>query len=430
MDFGSFTFYLFACVSTLYVVHFGFYLVGANLYDIWQFKRHFKQRWMAAQGLSPLFHPLVSVLVPAHNEEKVVARCLESLIRSTYDRIEILVVDDASSDKTPKVVRKFIKEHKDFTIRLIRQKENTGKGGALNNALRDHAKGELAMTLDADSMVASTAITNAVSYFHDPKVVGVAAHVHIIEEHSVLGVLQKFEHMVGYRSKKAYSLFNCEFVIGGVASTYRMDILRRVGFYDTDTLTEDIGLSTKIVNQGNRANRILYGADVVAITEGVETFRALLKQRYRWKYGSLQNLVKYRRLIGRFDHNFSRMLTLYRMPMAVISELVLLTTPVVWGYVIYASLGQYSLGLILGAYLTITTYMLITLWSAESIRFTERLRMSFYAPIAYFIFYIMDLVQLVAIVRCLAHIHYLLRRKDTGSTWVSPKRVGREVAVQ
>jgi cellulose synthase/poly-beta-1,6-N-acetylglucosamine synthase-like glycosyltransferase len=281
------------------------------------------------------------------------------------------------------------------------------------------------MTLDADSLLAPSAVANALSYFEDPCVAGVAANVQIIDEPTVLGVLQRFEHMIGYRSKKLYSLTNCEFVVGGVASTYRMRVLRKVGFYDTDTLTEDIGLSTKVAALGNRRFRLVYGADVVAMTEGVLTFRALARQRYRWKYGSMQNLVKYHRMIGNPSRRYARTLTMYRLPMAVLSEFTLLVSPLAWTYAAYMSLTQYTPALVLGAYATITAYTLITVWMDENLPRRERLRLSCYAPTAYFVFYIMDLVQLTAILRCLVRTRSLLRRRDVGSTWASPERAGK-----
>ena len=432
MDFGEISFYLFAVVSTLYVLHFGFYLIGANFYDIWQFRRHFARQLDAARGQGDAREPLITILIPAHNEEKVIIRCLDSVFASSYQRLQVIVVDDASSDATTKLVRQYIKEHelrKGDRCRLVAKLRNGGKGSALNFALKYYARGDFAMTLDADSILAPDAVENALSYFSDPKVVGVAANVQIIDEPTVLGILQKFEHMIGYRSKKVYSITNCEFVIGGVASTYRMDVIRKVGFYDTDTLTEDIGLSIKIISAGNRQNRIVYAADVVAATEGVEKFRALLKQRYRWKYGSLQNLIKYRQLILSTDRRFTRGLTFYRMPIAVLGEIMLFFAPVVWTYVLYITLTQYSLGLIIGAYLTITIYTLITLWTAEKLRLWDRVRLSIYAPVAYFIFYVMDFIQFVAICRCLLRLDKLVYRKDAGSRWISPERLGREVSL-
>jgi cellulose synthase/poly-beta-1,6-N-acetylglucosamine synthase-like glycosyltransferase len=284
------------------------------------------------------------------------------------------------------------------------------------------------MTLDSDSFIRPNTIANAVRYFDNPKIVGVAANVQIITEPTILGTLQKFEHMIGYRSKKTYSWLNCEFVIGGVASTYRMRTLREVGFYDTDTLTEDIGLSTKITSRGNRAEQLVYGSDVLAITEGVVSFQALTRQRYRWKYGSLQNLVKYRHLMFNPDPRYSTTLTMYRMPMALISEFVLLLSPLVWAYALYITLTQYSLYLVIGAYLTITAYVFVTLWFDENLSLRSRLYLTIYTPVMYAMFYVMDLVQLIAIGHCLLKLPALITQRDIGGTWTSPKRIGKRIA--
>jgi cellulose synthase/poly-beta-1,6-N-acetylglucosamine synthase-like glycosyltransferase len=370
---------------------------------------------------------LVSIVIAAHNEEQVITRALDSIRMSSYPWYEVIVADDASTDRTEELVQDYRARHPEMDLRLYRMVKNVGKGAALNAVLRDHARGEYVMTLDADSIISPDAVAKALSYFEDPCVAGVAANVHIIDEPTVLGVLQRFEHMIGYRSKKLYSVTNCEFVVGGVASTYRMRVLRKVGFYDTDTLTEDIGLSTKVTSLGNRRFRLVYGADVVAKTEGVLTFRALARQRYRWKYGSMQNLVKYRHLIGNPSRRYSRTLTLYRMPMAVLSEFTLLVSPLAWTYAIYMSLTHYTATLVVGAYATITAYTLITIWMDETLSRRARLRLTMYAPTAYFVFYLMDLVQLVAITRCLIRTRSLVQRRDVGNTWSSPKRAGKLV---
>lgn len=427
-------FYAFAFVSALYVSHLGFYLIAANFYDIWQRKRRFAlRRGFAGPGArstsqqQPSDHPLVSVIISAHNEEKVITRTLDSLAASQYPNVEFLVADDASKDRTKQLVRDYMVRHPDMNLHVYRMHRNVGKGSALNTLLRRHVRGEFVMTLDADSVLLPDTIQNAISYFADPTIAGVAANVRIMDEPTILGVLQKFEHMVGYRSKKMYSLLNCEFVVGGVASSYRMDVLRRVGFYDTDTQTEDIGLSIKIVNLGNHSFRMVYAVDVVAMTEGVASFRALIKQRLRWKYGSLQNLIKYRHLLFNRSSRYSRTLTLYRMPMAIISEFGLLITPFAWSYLLYMTFVQYNPTLFVGAYLTITLYMLITIWFDENLRTAGRLRLSLYAFVSYFIFYIMDVVQFVGIVRCLYRSKSLVLQKRTSGTWVSPGRVGGEV---
>jgi len=445
----SILFYLFVIIGMINMVHFALYLVGGNIYDIKAF-RHRKPRQRSLDS----HLPLVSVLVPAFNEEKVVERSLQSIWNNTYENIEIIVISDGSTDGTAAAVQRFINSrtrvYRQTVPEIVRtknglrrvwhrgqfpiqrriklvQQRNGGKASALNNGLRNHARGELIMMLDADSLLHKRAIANAIKYFDNPKVVGVAANVRIIEEFSILGILQRFEHMIGYRSKKFFTLANCELIIGGVASTYRREVLDSVGHYDTDTVTEDIGLSMKIAALGNRQNRLVYGADIAAMTEGVGTFRELLKQRYRWKLGNLQNLVKYRRLIFATDERYSKTMTWYRIPMGYLGELLLILQPFVLGYVLYLSIHFLTVGLMLGAYLTITLYILMTIWPDEHMSVSSKAKSSLYAPFLYFIFYVMDTVQLISITRCLINHKRIVNLADTKSSWITVERAGKKV---
>lgn len=411
-------FYIFVVVSTINVLHFGFYLVGANYYDIMRYRRNTVIKKTRARK------PIVSVLIAAHNEELSIVRCLDSVLKSSYRKIEVIVIDDASSDATRSLVRQYIKDHPKKNIRLRFRRKNGGKGEALNHALRGGISGSLVMTLDADSLIHKHSIANAVSYFADPKVVGVAANVRVLDSHTILGLLQKFEYIVAYRSKKFFSVTNSEFIVGGVASTYRTEVLKNVGFYDNDIQTEDIALSIKIVAEGNKENRIVYGADVIAMTEGVITFKALLRQRYRWKMGSLQSILKYRRLVANRSNIYSRMLTWYRMPMAFFGEAMLLLEPFAFGYVLHLCLQTDSLSLIIGAYITITIYLMWNILPDEHMGWSKKLQMSGYAPVMYFIMYIMNIVQLISIIHCLLNYRQALRRVKTVSTWKSPERQG------
>jgi cellulose synthase/poly-beta-1,6-N-acetylglucosamine synthase-like glycosyltransferase len=439
-------FYLFIAIGFINLIHFGLYLVGANLYDL--------KSWLSQKRNRPLVanKPLVSVLVPAFNEEKVIERCLKSIWSNTYEKIQIIVINDGSSDQTAEAVQRFIRSRactynrvepkivrtknglkrvwrrgRSPMIRQIRlvQQSNTGKARALNRGLRYYAKGELIMTLDADSLIHKKAIARAVSYFDTPDVVGVAANVRIIDEFTVLGILQRFEHMIGYRSKKFFTLANCEFIIGGVASTYRKTVLDKVGYYDTDTVTEDIGLSMKIAALGNKKYRLVYAADVAAMTEGVANFRALLAQRYRWKLGGLQNIVKYRSMLFNRDERYTKALTYYRMPMAFIGELLILLELFVLAYVLYLSIHYFTIGLVLGAYTTITLYILLSIWPDEHLDLRGKIKASLLAPWLYFIFYLMNAIQVISIIRCLIEKDKIINLKDQKNIWVSPRRLGK-----
>ena len=437
--------------NLLSLLHLGLYMVGANVYDIREFK---KKR--ALRKLEQKQRPLVSVIVPAHNESVGIRRTLDSIRRSTYKNIEIIVVNDGSVDDTASIVeryvadqkghittsqmarsarsgrlyRRYIREQVGVTNIVLVNQENKGKGAAMNNAIANHARGELMMCLDADSLLDPYAIENAVRHFDDPAVMGIAANVRVMGGNNWLTLLQRFEHMIGYRSKKFYTLSTSEFIIGGVASTYRTALVKAVGMYDTDTQTEDIGLSMKLIaHEGNRNHRIEYAADVVAMTEGVQTYRALIKQRYRWKLGCLQNLFKYRGLfLSDNDSKYTRRLTVYRLPMAILSELMLLVGPVMLGFVVYLSISHHTFSIILGAYVTLTIYTLWTIWPDEHFTLRQKIKMSLQSFVMYALFYAMDLVQLAAIYRCVRNYKTVTFQAATQSTWTSPARAGQSAA--
>jgi len=233
--------------------------------------------------------------------------------------------------------------------------------------------------------------------------------------------------MVGYRSKKFYSVTNSEFIVGGVASTYRMSTLKTVQFYDNDVQTEDISLSLKIVSQGNKENRLVYGVNVMAMTEGVQSIKALFRQRYRWKMGSMQSLLKYRHLLANTNRKYSVGLSWYRIPMAFVGEAMLLLEPLAIGYIIYVSFLLLTPGMIIGAYTTITLYMLWTVWPDEHMTITKKMKMSCFAPIVYFISYTMNVVQLTAVIRCLTNTKEIRRKTNVRSSWISPERDGQQL---
>jgi poly-beta-1,6-N-acetyl-D-glucosamine synthase len=438
--------YTFLIIGIIYTLHLGMYTIGANIFDTIQFIRSGKKKVGKTAKL-----PLVTVIIAAYNEEKSIKRSLQTVWASSYPRLEIIVVDDGSKDNTYSIVKTFIEDKlsnvtvnmqlrrmKDGSLRRIWKrgkyakgrslklmtKPNGGKSSALNFALKAGVNGKYVMTLDADSLLDTYAIRNAVKYFDDENVAGVAANVRVLDSNSILGLLQKFEHLIGYRSKKFYSLTKSELIIGGVASTYRTSVLKKVGFYDTDTQTEDIGLSMKVTALGNKKHKLIYAPDVVAMTQGVQTFKALLKQRYRWKLGNLQNLIKFSSSFSVVNEEHSGMLTYYRVPMAFFSELLLLLEPLMLAYVIYLSYVSGTLYLFYGSYLVITLYVLFVVWPDEHFTNKTKLKMSAYAPIMYFVFYIMDLVQFVAVMRCLIHPKKMLLLVETDGRWVSPARKG------
>jgi cellulose synthase/poly-beta-1,6-N-acetylglucosamine synthase-like glycosyltransferase len=222
--------WVFTIIGMINFIHLGLYITGANIYDILQLRRGRPAKKKFETPLPP--DPHVTVLIPAHNEEMGVINTIETVRKNTYRNLSIVVIDDASTDNTAQLVRDYIAKNATKTVHRLKKKggkqvrvyerlqdglppitllareKNAGKAAGLNYALANAVRDGLTMTLDADSALEPHAIERAVKYFRDPKIVGVAANVQIVEQHTVLGMLQKFEHMVGYRSKKFYTLTN------------------------------------------------------------------------------------------------------------------------------------------------------------------------------------------------------------------------------
>src|SRR5438105_11956787 len=99
----SILFYIFIVVGTIHLIHFALFLIGANLYDVKSLQAKHRRT-----PENKAYRPLISVLVPAYNEEAVIERCLQSIWNSTYSNIEIVVISDGSTDKTVESVQKFI----------------------------------------------------------------------------------------------------------------------------------------------------------------------------------------------------------------------------------------------------------------------------------------------------------------------------------
>src|SRR5438105_9519872 len=112
-------FYLFITIGTINLVHFAAYLMGGNIYDVQALKRTHYRRTSKSRRAK---NPLVSVLIPAYNEELVIERCLESIRRNTYKKIEVTVNNDASSDRTAEIIRSYIRRYPNFKLRLVNRR--------------------------------------------------------------------------------------------------------------------------------------------------------------------------------------------------------------------------------------------------------------------------------------------------------------------
>jgi peptidoglycan-N-acetylglucosamine deacetylase len=233
----------------------------------------------------------VSVIIPAFNEARVIRASVERVLASQNVQIEVIVVDDGSTDGTSDIVRNTFGDDPRVQILTL---ENGGKARALNRALT-RAKGEVIIALDADTQFEAATIAKLARWFADPEIGAVAGNAKVGNRHNLVTRWQAIEYVTAQNlERRALSRFDAIMVVPGAVGAWRRAALDSVGGYPVDTLAEDQDLTIAIQRQGWR---IGYDVDAVAWTEAPETLRALAKQRFRWAFGTLQCLWKHRSIL-------------------------------------------------------------------------------------------------------------------------------------
>ncbi|MDT7858865.1 MAG: glycosyltransferase [Candidatus Aenigmarchaeota archaeon] len=257
--------------------------------------------------------PKVSILVPAYNEEKTIAKTLKSLLRLNYPKnlLEIIAINDGSTDNTLKIMKKFEK----YGVKVI-DKPNGGKASALNAGLKV-AKGDIIVCMDADSIVSRNALKNTVGYFNDPNVAAVASSLKVYKPRTLWQKVQYVEYIYNVFLRKVLSLMDSLFVVPGPFGLYRRSVLEKLGGWEEGNITEDMELTMRLQKAGYKIETSL---NSVVYTKTPDTFKRLIRQRVRWYRGFLINAKKYRDMF--FNPKFGN-LGVFTLPLYIIFVLVL-----------------------------------------------------------------------------------------------------------
>lgn len=276
------------------------------------------RRWRRRTRRTAVREP-VSVIVPAYNEEACIAATVRSVARSDHP-IEVIVVDDGSTDATAEVVGAL-----DLPgVTVIRQ-PNGGKPAALNTGIA-RARHDLIVMMDGDTTFGRDTVRRLVQPFADPGVGAVAGNTKVANRSGVLGAWQHIEYVVGFNiDRRAYDVLQCMTTVPGAVGAYRRRALTGVGGVSDDTLAEDTDLTMAISRAGWR---VVYEPGAVAWTEVPAGMGELWRQRYRWSYGTIQAMWKHRRAVvepgrsGRFGRVGLLHLALYQVLLPLLAPLM------------------------------------------------------------------------------------------------------------
>jgi len=264
--------------------------------------RHARRRRSPEWSWGPPVTEPVSVIVPAFNEKEGIAAAVRSLAGGDHPGIEVIVVDDGSTDGTAGIVDALGLPNVD-----VIRKPNGGKANALNAGLAA-ARHELVVMVDGDTILEPESVRRLVQPFADPSVGAVAGNVKVGNRHSLVARWQHIEYVIGFNlDRRLYETLRCMPTVPGAIGAFRRRALISAGGMSDDTLAEDTDITMALLRAGWQ---VVYEEGARAWTEAPATLAELWKQRYRWSYGTMQAMWKHRRALrekgpfGRFGLPF------------------------------------------------------------------------------------------------------------------------------
>ncbi|HVZ76291.1 MAG TPA: glycosyltransferase family 2 protein [Candidatus Paceibacterota bacterium] len=237
----------------------------------------------------PARYPTVTIAVPAFNEEHTILATLESLTALEYpeNKLEIMVVDDGSTDGTRKIAEQFAASHPQVSYYY---KENGGKYTALNFAI-ERSQAELIGCLDADSFASPDALVEVVKAFeHNPDAMALMPIMKVHHPKSILELMQSVEYTFGVFYRKMIDNVGALHVLPGPFSFYRRAVFSKIGLFRHAHNTEDMEIAFRMHKHGLK---IINAHTAYVYTTVPKSVRKLLVQRVRWSQGFLQNSIDY-----------------------------------------------------------------------------------------------------------------------------------------
>jgi len=309
----------------VYVLAWVFVLVGAltvarTLLLLLLASRHARQRRKPGWSWGPPVTEAVSVIVPAYNEHRGIEAAVGSLAGGDYPAVEVVVVDDGSTDGTAALVERLSLPG----VRVIRV-PNGGKANALNTGIA-LARHDIIVTVDGDTVFEPDSIRMLVQPFADPSVGAVAGNVKVGNRASMVAAWQHIEYVIGFNlDRRLYEVLRCMPTVPGAIGAFRRAALDEVGGISDETLAEDTDVTMALCRAGWR---VVYEERAQAWTEAPTTLEQLYRQRYRWSYGTMQAMWKHRGALtdtgdsGRFGRIGLPFLALFGVALPLLAPVV------------------------------------------------------------------------------------------------------------
>jgi poly-beta-1,6-N-acetyl-D-glucosamine synthase len=232
-------------------------------------------------------YPMVSVLIPAFCEEALIGEMIEAATKIDYPNYEVVVVDDASTDRTAEIVSPYVQRGK---VRLLSKDVNEGKAMAMNDAM-PCLNGEIVLIMDADGSPDPQILRWIVPHFESARVAGVTGNPRVANRDTFLSRLQvvEFTSIVSLL-RRAQRIWGRIVTMSGVVSAFRKAALIDVKLFSPEMATEDIDMTWSLQSA---YYDVRYEPRAIIWMRVPSGLRSLWKQRWRWALGLAQVLRRH-----------------------------------------------------------------------------------------------------------------------------------------
>lgn len=262
---------------------YGLYLVAATKYQKRKLKKH-------PPVVNENYKPFVSIMIPAHNEESVIANTVENILNIDYPKYEVIVIDDRSSDSTPVVIKNLAAKHENV-IAMIREKDAfPGKSAVLNDAFKI-AKGEAILVFDADATVEPDFLNKLIPML-EPADVGAVQARKIIRNKDInlLTRCQNNEYTTDTHFQIGRDAVKGAVELRGNGELIKRAAIEDIGGWNNFTITDDLDMSTRLHIKGWD---VRFCPDACVYEEGIVSLMPLFRQRRRWLEGTIRRYLEY-----------------------------------------------------------------------------------------------------------------------------------------
>jgi cellulose synthase/poly-beta-1,6-N-acetylglucosamine synthase-like glycosyltransferase len=280
------------------------------------------------------YEPTLSIIVPAHNEEEGLWKTVYSLVSLEYpkEKIQVVIVDHGSKDKTAEVAKKLISTFSEHNIKYVYKNWEKGhiKAHAMNEGIK-HVTGEIMGCVDADSIVMSDSVKKMMPYLIEKDVGAVISSIKVTQAKNIYEKIQHLEYTFATFTRTLMSKIDTLHITQGALSIYRTDLIKKYGGFDEKTITEDLEIAMRLRYYGHT---IKISPTSISYTKVPATWNSLYSQRVRWFRGFMQNTYKYKNMILEKKYG---MLGKFQYPLNLIS---IVTVLIMAALLIYTSFDR------------------------------------------------------------------------------------------